>query len=651
MRLPRTLVFAAAFALPFCAAAVAIYDYPAFHARHKVLRANLERCAAAGDWRGMASVCRSGKAMNPDDPFWRYNLACALSRLGSSDAALAELLAAAERGFPNVAAMAADADFAPIKGDPRFAKAVAAALKAANNPPESLPVAKETLSVAAGGKACPGPRNFTWDFNAGVFFASVCATNAPASDAHYRGPAAAVVSQWLADGSAAGLSGDFYMNRDRGHSVLDVSKFPLLSVFSLDSAAAKRGLDMSVPLVAPRAPLFTNCSRGVFEDGFKHSIARLSVSDALSASAMETLYLSNQIHVFPALDDFKDGADNFHMAAPYYFATRGASWTDRPLLELLLAATAALRPDTKKEIVSKGLLAPTLQALLRRSVKGAPSPLSPQANPSAFEASKIDALALVSAAHEMAPEAIPPLAAVSFREIRAGGSPAPEPQRDYPDIYPETVARTRFASCFAMRALDGERVFELHASAIAHRKARKIEFAWVLMRGDPRNVSLETPDGPSAPHAVIAIDRKTLDSRVDVACFARTEASGWSAPSFVSFLPIPGESRVYRDDGRISSIDYRGIDGRCGWRIALPRAWRDLYLYDADGGSRGFARIEGDGISERTLFSSPAVAVKEPGPDGGPAGETPVKYLMRETGGEKKRRDLVWAEDETGTGD
>ena len=302
---------------------------------------------------------------------------------------------------------------------------------------------------------------------------------------------------------------------------------------------------------------------------------------------MEKLYVSNQVHVFPADHDFAPGDDRFFMDSPFMFATRGASWTDKPLLELLLAASASFRPETKKKIVASGMLTPTLQALLRSSVRGAGDPLSPGANPVAFSAKSIDAGKLAAAAHGMAPDAIPPLASVSFFETRPPGGRIPQPLRDYPDPQPEIFVSTHFASCFVLRAPDGVRTFELRASAMTDSLGTQdsgAEFAWRVLRGDASAAKIETEPGSRGARARLVIDRRKLDSRVDVACFAKTRASGWGAPSFISFLPVPQEERTYREDGRISSIDYRNPRKRpCSPSIALPRSWRDLYLYGADG--------------------------------------------------------------------
>ncbi len=94
-RAPARLALQTAFAF-VCAAhtarAARPYDCPALQERHSTLRSLLVRSLAAKDWLRVEQACRAGVRLDATDPFWRYNLACALSRLGKTDAALEELL-------------------------------------------------------------------------------------------------------------------------------------------------------------------------------------------------------------------------------------------------------------------------------------------------------------------------------------------------------------------------------------------------------------------------------------------------------------------------------------------------------------------------------------------------------------------------------
>jgi predicted Zn-dependent protease len=66
-------------------------------------------------------------ALQPDNPYVRYNLACSLSNLGLVDEALRELGEAVRLGYDDVAHMQADPDLQKVRKDPRFGKLVKAA--------------------------------------------------------------------------------------------------------------------------------------------------------------------------------------------------------------------------------------------------------------------------------------------------------------------------------------------------------------------------------------------------------------------------------------------------------------------------------------------------------------------------------------------
>lgn len=79
----------------------------------------------AGDHARAAATIAEGLAERPDHPVLVYNLACAESLAGDTDAALEHLRRAIELR-PEAADWAADdADFDPLRGDPRFASAIA----------------------------------------------------------------------------------------------------------------------------------------------------------------------------------------------------------------------------------------------------------------------------------------------------------------------------------------------------------------------------------------------------------------------------------------------------------------------------------------------------------------------------------------------
>ena len=84
---------------------------------------------AAGEYEAAAELCRQLAGLLSDDPSPRYNLACALSRLGKKEEALAALGEAVALGFDDPDHMGSDADLAAISAEKEFATLVAGARK------------------------------------------------------------------------------------------------------------------------------------------------------------------------------------------------------------------------------------------------------------------------------------------------------------------------------------------------------------------------------------------------------------------------------------------------------------------------------------------------------------------------------------------
>ena len=80
-----------------------------------------------GDFEKAAVTCRTMIGLSPGHPSPHYNLACALARLGRKTEALAALEMAVIKGFRPADHIRKDDDLASIRGEPRFAKALAKA--------------------------------------------------------------------------------------------------------------------------------------------------------------------------------------------------------------------------------------------------------------------------------------------------------------------------------------------------------------------------------------------------------------------------------------------------------------------------------------------------------------------------------------------
>ena len=645
----KIAVLAAAAVAGPSATALTAYECAAIAPRHAALRLRLVDCTRRSDAKGMEAVCREGVELAPDDALWHYNLACALSYGENRDEAFAELEKSVRLGVRDVEMIRKDADLKIISGDPRFEKTLALARELGDSlPPGKAPVVP--AAAAADGTLTLAETNLTWNFDANCFVASVdpsvvTAKLAAAEADRYNGPAKARIAKWLREGTAAGNAGEFYFNRDAGHSRLAVTNYPGLISVRLDKKGRDLGLDRLTPNVGMPCPVFGNASLALTQGYLWRSLGRLHMTDPALAAQLQSAYVNNQFWVFPAVDDFSSVAtnmvDRFHAVTPGQLLTEGRSWSDQQFLRAALAASAAMRPETKGFAVREHLLAPTLQWLFRRMRPGVGTDegyLTSKAHPTAFGKKDLDVDALVERAHSLRPEDIPPAATLGLVNSATYPVKYPQPVVDYPDIAPEFVTMTPFSIGVVLRDARAKRTFLVKAAPFPA-GMRDVTFKWAVVHGNADAVKIEPPLGesPLAPGrgvAQITVDRRLLKpgERIDVACFGKRPGTSFGAPSFVSFSAVPLEKREWRDDGRIASIDYTNPDDLyCDPMVALPRRWKDVYSYDKDGECTGFTRYS-DAGEKRGEFTRRGERIVERAPGGTPRRTVRVRYITRDTG-------------------
>lgn len=641
---------------------VSVYEMPQLWPRHNQLRQELIGAVRRGDIRTMEAVCRAALELMPDDATWHYNLACALAYRENPDNALAELDRAITFGFRNADAIAKDSDLARLASHPRFAELVTKARRLGNSPVAGRPF-NRPAEGPAGHPITLTETNLVWNFDLGCFNA-LLALKQPAQPvtqlaAHYSlskptSPERPYVAAWLSEGTAAGNTGDLYLNRDGGHSLLAARDFPNLTPVNYDAAAQKFGTHLDHPnTFFGGAPVFGNISRGRTAGPFWRSLARASFTDPGVAARMDLFYRNNQFWVIPAVKDYgvPEIGDVFPANAPFQFVTHGLSWSDQPFLRAALAASAALRPETKQAVLKRYLMGPTLQWLLRRTQKGVTNEeayLAPGAHPAAFDATRLDPLALVEKAHALAPGDIPPAVSLTLVNSRLFPIRYPEAGRDYPDSIAELIMAVPSALAFVLRAPEGERSFLVRAQPFPE-TTENVSFTWRVVNGPASLVKISVPLGetlntPEKGFAQITVDRRSLTNRLDVACFATHNGETYGAPSIVSFYPLPQEKRVYRADGKIQSIDYSNPDGRYSDPVlALPRHWKDTYAYAPDGTPRGFTRSYGG--KDVASFTPTGERIVSRRPDGTPQTLVRVKYTPRGTGNRLVPYELTYTDD------
>ena len=503
-------------------ATLSIWDYPARQPRHEQLRYQFMGALHRGDAKAMEATCLKGVELLPEDPTWHYNLACSIAHFkGREKNAFDELEKAIDLGFRDAEAIEKDADLRQLNSHRRYDELIEYAKEMRSRPLMFGPLACVDATGVFGKPIALGEQNLGWNFDFGCF----------------------VARMKLESGGAGGNFGDLYMNRDGAHSMLDATGFPGLTVVRFDQAGRDRGLDLNAPNVMFPYPVFGNSSRAFTHEVYWRSLPRaLMTIEPHSIKRMMKFYLSNQVWVFPANADIAPvgtNGDVFASIAPYWITTAGKSFSDIPYLKAALEASRHFGDETKREIVRRSLLAPTIQTLIRKSLIGVDDEnayLGAKAHPTAFPADAVRIDRLVGMAAAMKPEEVPPLASllITAAPVKMQGK------------RPELTYASAFAWAFVLRAEDERREFFIRATGAK-------EFAFAVTHGAEGAATIERI-GTDAAKVTLRRDAITPVARVDVAVFGRNPGTGWGAPSYVSFARMDA-SAPYSDPALTSTPD------------------------------------------------------------------------------------------------
>ncbi len=406
---------------------------------------------------------------------------------------------------------------------------------------------------------------------------------------------AELVNDWYLAGQAAGNDGDFYDNRDRRHSWLDLRQFPQMRLYAYTEEELARRADWAA--TAAVRPHVT--------------IGNSSTSDApnRSGSNPRTLYIQNMpqlydqyrgnnMYVYPEHCDHDRGHNGLGCSAedprpngwgdlyptntPYLMISQGSSGRDKPCLMAYAHTLAAFDPKLKKLLAEKGLLMPTLQALFRRAYQK----LSPEdyftgaAHPAAFSGKDVDPVAMVNAAHAMTAATVPPLALLKVVEESEA-----EPWKDYLEgIRREKLADTPCVIARVHRRLSRDLRMVVSARDSFDLEGKPLAWRWEVLRGDPKRIALKERDNGAACeivipwHGRISPESELSSNRVEIGVFAGNGAA-WSAPSFITVFYPDQEQRVYADDGRLLAVDYAAEDLTIGYDTTLLVSCESVPVY------------------------------------------------------------------------
>jgi hypothetical protein len=439
------------------------------------------------------------------------------------------------------------------------------------------------------------------------------ATN-PVLDPRAEGAEAGFLRRWMRQGTAAGLAGVFYDNRDNGHSRLDPRRFPQLAHIRYGRDLRERQMHRSLAheLLFP-GPVLGNASLAVTAGIYARSLPRLAMSSQHAITQAFVGYASNHLYVYPGHHDVgHDRGDILPAMVPYFAISEGSSGTDRPVLDALALALASMQPATRARMEEAGLVAPTLTMLLRLGLNGADGYLEPAAHPPAIHRSRLRRGAMMAAAQAMAPDEIPPM--VTLRVLIEDFAEAAGLDGRSERLFdtPSAVARL-------WRGWDWTRSMVVSTAGTRDPNGRPLEFRWVLVSGDPERVRI-VPLDADGRRARIEIDWHDAPfvpepgaeprSRIEIAVIAWNGA--WhSAPAFVTVVFPAHEERAYAPgpDGvmRLASVDYDArrrsveFDPQFWWEAR----WRDEPILDAALQRTGWRRVLRDGSAVEVSDAAP----------------------------------------------
>lgn len=601
------------------------------------------------DWEQAEKLCRRLTNELPYYAHGYYNLGCLRARAGQTNEAFALLADAVARGFNDASHIERDPDLTSLRPDARFRELLEAARRS-----------RPLLSLYRPAPATPS-NGVVWvsDANTGVAQAGLFraefkldpAAVAPLPITQWKHEAGELLRQWWAQGTAAGHGGDLYDNRDGDHSNLPRELFPQLT--SVEYAPEARALELhwglAAQLMLHGGVVIGNASVASTTGPFWRSMTRLAYTTPGPLSLLPAQYFANQIYCYPSHRDYQPGhngklpdgrdgghGDVFPANTPYVITSLGSSGSDQPFLQAVAATLAAFRPEVKQALTSRGLMAPTVQYVLRRSLNTVNSRadyLSGKAHPPVFDSQHLDPRRMVTLAHELRPDALPPVVI-----LRVEKEERPQPGRDFFEpVDSEELFTTAAAIARVMRSTQLRRSMVLNATGSRDLNQRPLRFHWVLLQGDPRKVRLRTLDDAGSraeiqvewhPRFPIAGPPGMAANRVDIGVFADNGVH-LSAPAFVTWYCPDNQERLYDQEGRIRSVTYTGEfePGNYADPVIIPvRSWRDEYHYDAHGRLTGWTRWRG-GVNEDFTPRGELIIKKDAA--GLPLETRPVRYTLR----------------------
>ncbi|NRB73782.1 MAG: hypothetical protein HRU46_05450 [Verrucomicrobiales bacterium] len=565
---------------------ITVFDSPAKQNEYSKLKQTLPLLFNQKKWPEAENALNQLLQFTPWDPVLHYQLTRIKVLRGDTEAALRSLEEAINLGMTEVDTIDKDPILSVLRLTTRYPELLKQAAENRSQAPAIGPKSVNPSPISEG-IATLNTSNTFYDFRVGVFRSLFSEPSSDDFQTRSGKKKPDKTTLWLQEqvqaGNASGHLGNFYDNRDAGHSNLDTAAFPLLARIAYGPIAKKHGLHNGPQFrfLYDRVTI-GNSSTAITGGAFWRSHPRFAYSDPQLTALLGAQYSSNQLYLYPEhLDHDPEYGDLFPANTPYLLISQGSSGSDQPFLKALFEALAALKPEVKDKLIQSGAIMPTLQQLFRYSNKGIQSDaayLSGAAHPSVFDSANLDRDYLVRSANALELDHLPPIVRLKvIAEERAlSGS-------DYSSPRPEVLFNTPQAIARVFRGKNFSRKMVISAENSTDLNGAPLTFKWVLLRGDPERVTIQpSADGTSAELQIchhVARPISSLDSlessRVDIGVFAGN-GHYWSAPAFITYHFLKHEERIYDEQGRILSIDYRTdeasppyidpmIDGRRDW--------------------------------------------------------------------------------------
>lgn len=442
-------------------------------------------------------------------------------------------------------------------------------------------------------------------------------------------PAILRLRSLAANGNVSGLDGVLYDNRDRDHSTIPRARFPQLTFLEYDEQLQPRGLDYGLAKVLfPSFITIGNSSTAYRSGAFSRSLPRAAMTGFQPLVTAVAPFYNNALYVYPEHEDH-DQNDLFPANWPYTVISQGSSGSDKPFLDALLLTLAALPPETRQRLQDERLIAPALQMILRYGMDNVLSSehyRSGSAHPTVFNANQLNPVAMILRANALQADAIPPMPRIDVIEEtfldQAGLLGRSEKLFDTP----AAIARV-------WRDHAGRKRVVLSAASTHDPNDRNLRFDWVLLRGDPRSVTIETLDDTGAvvevfmdwhnPGSTNGPNGKA-SARIDIGLIVSNGVND-SAPAFFSVLFPHFQQRTYDLDAagvpRLLAIDYRNANQALSFDPLLhwSAPWRDTFLYDEQGNLTAWTRaVDNNELrlgSAGDLMPQPGTILEFTGPD------------------------------------